>query len=291
MKVSIQSLTKTFPKGVRALDGITLEIGEGMFGLLGPNGAGKTTLMSILATLAKPTSGTARVDGWEVSDPNQRWLIKSVLGYLPQELGLYPELTAAEFLAYMATLKGFHDRRARQAEVERLIAAVGLEAVSDRKAKALSGGMRRRLGIAQALIGDPKLLIVDEPTAGLDPAERVRFRTLLANLASDRIVILSTHIVEDVAATCRDLAVLQRGRVVFRGSPTELTEYARGSVWDVLLPPGAKPEEHWRVVASISEPAGTRLRIVGPKPTLEATEATPGLEEGYLKLLVDRVGV
>lgn len=291
MKVSIQSLTKIFPKGVRALDGVTLEIGEGMFGLLGPNGAGKTTLMSILATLAKPTSGTARVDGWEVSDPNQRWLIKSVLGYLPQELGLYPELTAAEFLAYMATLKGFHDRRARRAEVDRLIAAVGLEAVSNRKARALSGGMRRRLGIAQALIGDPRLLIVDEPTAGLDPAERVRFRTLLANLASDRIVILSTHIVEDVAATCRDLAVLQRGRVVFRGSPTELTEYARGSVWDVLLPPGAKPDAHWRVVASISETAGTRLRIVGPKPTPEATEAAPGLEEGYLKLLADRVEV
>src|SRR5690606_20122031 len=172
MKVSIQSLTKTYPKGVRALDDVTLEIGEGMFGLLGPNGAGKTTLMSILATLAKPTSGTAKVDGWDVRDPKQRWLVKSVLGYLPQELGLYPELTVEEFLAYMATLKGFHHRQARRVEVNRLIAAVGLEGVSDRKTKALSGGMRRRLGIAQALIGDPRLLIVDEPTAGLDPAER-----------------------------------------------------------------------------------------------------------------------
>src|SRR5690606_26489239 len=129
MKVSIQSLTKTYPKGVRALDGITLEIGPGMFGLLGPNGAGKTTLMSILATLVRPTGGTARVDGWDVRDPNQRWLVKDVLGYLPQELGLYPELTANEFLAYMATLKGFHGRRARRVEVDRLLAAVGLEEV------------------------------------------------------------------------------------------------------------------------------------------------------------------
>lgn len=291
MKVSIQSLTKTYPKGVRALDGVTLEIGEGMFGLLGPNGAGKTTLMSILATLAKPTSGTAKVDGWDVSDPEQRWLVKSVLGYLPQELGLYPELTVEEFLAYMATLKGFHHRQARRVEVNRLIAAVGLEGVSDRKTKALSGGMRRRLGIAQALIGDPRLLIVDEPTAGLDPAERVRFRTLLANLAADRVVILSTHIVEDVAATCRDLAVLMQGRVVFRGSPAELNDYARGSVWELRLPPGTPPDPRWRVVTSVAEHDGTRLRIVGPKPTPDATEAAPGLEEGYLKLLADRVEV
>ncbi|MBX3144909.1 MAG: ABC transporter ATP-binding protein [Trueperaceae bacterium] len=294
MKVTIESLTKAYPKGVTALDGVNLDIGEGMFGLLGPNGAGKTTLMSILATLARPTSGVARVDGWDVSDPRQRWLVKGVLGYLPQELGLYPDLTAREFLAYMATLKGFHERRQRRVEVDRLLAAVGLESQAGRRTKTLSGGMRRRLGIAQALIGDPRLLIVDEPTAGLDPEERVRFRTLLAGLASGRIVILSTHIVEDVAATCRDLAVLVKGRVEFRGSPAQLTEHARGNVWEVSLPPDTAPEPAWRVVASIADADGTRLRILGPRPAnanLSVSEAAPRLEDGYLSLLSGRIQV
>lgn len=291
MKVNIEALTKAYPRGVRALDGVDLEINEGMFGLLGPNGAGKTTLMSILATLARPTSGVARVDGWDVSDPRQRWLVKGILGYLPQELGLYPELTCEEFLAYMATLKGFGDRAARRAEVQRLLAAVGLEDVARRKTKALSGGMKRRLGIAQALIGDPRLLIVDEPTAGLDPAERVRFRTLLAGLAAGKVVILSTHIVEDVAATCNDVAVLMSGKVRFRGSPSQLAKQARGSVWEVKLPPGTSPEPGWQVVASVSGPDGTRVRVLGPRPSTNAVEAVPGLEDGYLRLLAGEVGV
>jgi len=291
MKVRIDSLVKVYPKGVRALDGVDLEISEGMFGLLGPNGAGKTTLMSILATLVRPTSGTARVDGWDVSDRNQRWLVKSVLGYLPQDLGTYPELTAGEFLTYMATLKGFNSRTARRAEVKRLLEAAGLEEVAGRKTRALSGGMRRRLGIAQALIGDPKLLIVDEPTAGLDPVERVRFRTLLASLAAGRVVILSTHIVEDIAATCNDLAVLISGRVGFRGSPAELTALAASSVWEIAVPPGAQVDPHLRVVASVSGASGTRLRVLGTKPDETAVEVAPGLEDGYLKLLSDRVEV
>lgn len=287
MKVSIEALTKKYPRGVRALDGVDLDIKEGMFGLLGPNGAGKTTLITILATLAKPTSGVARVDGWDVSDPRQRWLVKSILGYLPQELGLYPELTSEEFLSYMATLKGFGERRQRRTEVERLLTAVGLEDAARRKTKALSGGMKRRLGIAQALIGDPRLLIVDEPTAGLDPAERVRFRTLLAGLAAGKVVILSTHIVEDVAATCNDVAVLVNGKVRFRGSPSQLADQARGGVWEVKLPPGASPGPGWHVVASVSGPEGTRLRVLGPKPDERAVEVTPVLEDGYLRLLAD----
>lgn len=287
MKISINALTKTYPKGVRALDGVTLEIGAGMFGLLGPNGAGKTTLMSILATLAKPTSGSVHVDGWDVSDHEQQWLIKSILGYLPQEPGLYPELTGREFLQYMATLKGFHDRGERRAEAQRLLEAVGLQEYADRRTKTLSGGMRRRLGIAQALIGDPNLLIVDEPTAGLDPAERVRFRTLLSNIAADRIVILSTHIVEDVAATSNDLAVLNQGRLLFRGSPAELTRHATGSVWEVTLPSGHAADPSWRVIASITEQGGTRLRVLGNKPTPDATELEPNLEDGYIRLLAE----
>jgi len=287
VKISINALTKTYPKGVRALDGITLEINSGMFGLLGPNGAGKTTLLSILATLVKPTSGTVHIDGWDASDHKQQWLIKNILGYLPQEPGLYPELTSSEFLHYMATLKGFHTRQKRRTEAQRLLDAVGLEEYRHRKTKTLSGGMRRRLGIAQALIGDPRLLIVDEPTAGLDPAERVRFRTLLANIATDRIVILSTHIVEDIAATSNDLAVLQKGRLLFRGSPTELTNHAKDSVWEVLMPPGQAANPTWRVAASITEPAGTRLRILGNKPTPEATALKPNLEDGYIRLLAE----
>lgn len=291
MNISIRELTKTYPKGVRALDGITLDFHAGMFGLLGPNGAGKTTLMSILATLATPTSGTVHIDGWDVSDHRQRWLIKGILGYLPQEPGLYPELTSREFLQYMATLKGFHSRQGRRAEAERLLEAVGLAEYGDRKTKALSGGMRRRLGIAQALIGDPKLLIVDEPTAGLDPAERVRFRTLLATIATDRIVILSTHIVEDIAATSNDLAVLSDGRLLFRGSPTELTQHAEGSVWEVLLPNGQVPDPRWRVTASVTEPDVTRLRVLGSKPSAEATELRPNLEDGYIRLLAEHATV
>lgn len=291
MKISIHALTKTYPKGVRALDGVTLEIGAGMFGLLGPNGAGKTTLMSILATLAKPTSGTVHVDGWDVSDHKQQWLIKNILGYLPQEPGIYPELTSSEFLQYMATLKGFHNRQERRAEAQRLLAIVGLEDHGDRRTKTLSGGMRRRLGIAQALIGDPRLLIVDEPTAGLDPAERVRFRTLLANIAADRIVILSTHIVEDIAATSNDLAVLNKGRLLFRGSPAELTSYADGSVWEVLLPNGRGADPSWRVTASVTEQGGTRLRVLGRKPTPEAAALKPNLEDGYMRLLAEHTPV
>ena len=291
MKISINALTKTYPKGVRALDGVTLEIGAGMFGLLGPNGAGKTTLMSILATLAKPTSGTVHVDGWDVSDHKQQWLIKNILGYLPQEPGIYPELTSSEFLQYMATLKGFHNRQERRAEADRLLAVVGLEDYGDRRTKTLSGGMRRRLGIAQALIGDPRLLIVDEPTAGLDPAERVRFRTLLANIAADRIVILSTHIVEDIAATSNDLAVLSKGRLLFRGSPADLTSHADGSVWEVLLPNGLSADPSWRVTASITDQGGTRLRVLGRKPTPEAAERKPNLEDGYMRLLAEHTSV
>lgn len=285
MKVSIRGLTKVFPRGARALDGIDLEIGQGMFGLLGPNGAGKTTLMSILATLMRPTSGEVRVDGWNVTNPQHRFLIKSVLGYLPQELGLYPDLNAHEFLSYMATLKGVEAPSARRREVERLLDAVGLEAAARKKVKSLSGGMKRRLGIAQALIGEPKLLIVDEPTAGLDPAERVRFRTLLADLSGERVVILSTHIVEDVVATCSRVAVLSAGTVAFDGTPSELARQADGRVWQAALHAGERAPRSWRVVARVAAADVSTVRVIGPRPTADAVPVKPSMEDGYLQLI------
>jgi ABC-2 type transport system ATP-binding protein len=232
--IAITALTKTYGTGgraVHALNGIDLRINSGMFGLLGPNGAGKTTLMRILAGIVNPTNGKVRVDSYELPSEKGKQAVKSMLGYLPQELGMYPDLTAFQFVDYMAILKGMDDPRARRERVEQVLKMVGLADAAGRKIKSFSGGMKRRVGIAQALVNDPKLLIVDEPTAGLDPEERIRFRNLLVNLAADRAVLLSTHIVEDIGQTCRDMAVLSRGRVIFRGSPAELITAAQGHVW------------------------------------------------------------
>jgi ABC-2 type transport system ATP-binding protein len=285
MKIQIQNLNKTYRGGIRALQDISLEINTGMFGLLGPNGAGKTTLLRILATLLRPSDGRVVVGGFDVTDRQQKWAVKRLLGYLPQELGLYDNLTTCEFLDYIATLKQLHDRRARAAEVERLLALAGLESVARRRIKALSGGMKRRVGIAQALIGSPHLLIVDEPTAGLDPEERVRFRTLLAGLAGERTVVLSTHIVEDVANTCHDMAVLHLGRVHFRGRPAELLRAAEGQVWELTLPPDRQPDPAWRIASSVLDDQGLRLRVVGPQPGADARPVPPTLEEAYLILM------
>ena len=222
MHVAIQDLTKVYRGNVRALQGVTLDIPNGMYGLLGPNGAGKTTLMRILAGVLRPTSGSIRVGGHDATTERGRTEVKRILGYLPQELGLYPDLSAREFLDYIAILKGLDDAGPRRRRVGELLELVGLADVAGRKLKGYSGGMKRRVGIAQALLNDPRLLIVDEPTAGLDPEERIRSRNLLADLAGDRTVLLSTHIVEDIAQTCRNLAVLRSGEVIFRGTIAEL---------------------------------------------------------------------
>jgi ABC-type multidrug transport system ATPase subunit len=225
------------------------------------------------------------VDGFDVADHRQKWAVKQRLGYLPQELSLYPNLSVREFLDYLATLKEIHDRRQRAAAVARVLALGGLEGVAGRRIKTLSGGMKRRVGIAQALLAEPRLLIVDEPTAGLDPEERVRFRMLLARLARERVVILSTHIVEDVATTCADLAVLAAGRVRFHGSPADLVGAAVGQVGEVLLPADAQPDPGWQVAGSVREEAGLRLRVVGERPTEGARPVGPTLEEAYLWLM------
>src|SRR5215831_15608576 len=211
MDITMAGLRKVYRGKVEALRGVDLEIGPGMFGLLGPNGAGKTTLMRILAGILLPTGGTVTVGGHDLRTESGRKAVKRLLGYLPQELGVYPDLSAREFLDYIAILKGLDDSKARKARVSALLQTVGLADVADRKLKTFSGGMKRRAGIAQALLNDPRLLIVDEPTAGLDPEERIRFRNLLAELGGDRTVLLSTHIVEDIAQTSRDLAVMHLG--------------------------------------------------------------------------------
>jgi len=282
MQIEVHGLAKTYRGGVHALDGVDLSIPGGIHGLLGPNGAGKTTLMRILAGILRPSAGTARVGEFDLTTEAGRVGVKRSLGYLPQELGLYPDLSGREFLDYMALLKGLEHGRKRR--VEELLDVVGLRSDANRKLKGYSGGMKRRVGIAQALLNDPQLLIVDEPTVGLDPEERIRFRTLLAELAGDRTVLLSTHIVEDVAQTSRQISVLDSGRVRFRGATRELIAAARGHVFSVHTD-GPRPEGDLTVVSMIQHDAATEYRVVGAAAPEAATELEPGLEDAYVWLM------
>lgn len=288
--ITINSLVKTYhAKGrtVNALNGIDLQIDSGMFGLLGPNGAGKTTLMRILAGIANPSSGSVIIYDNDLSTDTGKKAVKSMLGYLPQELGMYRELTAFQFVDYMAILKGLDEPKHRRGQVEMVLDLVGLSDEADRKIIGFSGGMKRRVGIAQALVNNPKLLIVDEPTSGLDPEERIRFRNLLVNLAVDRTVILSTHIVEDIGQTCSDLAVLVKGKVIFRGSPVELTQAASGHVWTLTCSGNEKPNHDLTVLSMLHLAEGTQYRLVGISATNypEAQQVQPGLEDGYVWLM------
>ena len=289
MDIHIEDLTKVYHGGVRALDQVSLTIPSGMFGLLGPNGAGKTTLMRILAGILHPSGGRVIIGGREIRSDRDRTEVKRWLGYLPQDLGMYPDLSAREFLDYIGILKGIDSGKDRKARVESLLETVGLAEVAGRKLKTYSGGMKRRIGIAQALLNDPKLLIVDEPTAGLDPEERIRFRNVLADLAGDRTVLLSTHIVEDVAQTCRRLGVLMKGRVVFQGTISEMLTQTRGHVWLVVAPPGVRPSGDFTLVSSLPQMDGsTHHRIVGqPANGLAASPVDPSLEDGYVWLMRD----
>ncbi len=288
--IKIDALSKTYGAGaktVQALNGLNLVIGQGMFGLLGPNGAGKTTLMRILAGIVNATSGSVNVGGFDVNTEAGKMDVKKMLGYLPQELGMYPELTAAQFVDYMAILKGLENPAERRERVETVLNMVGLSDNANRKIKGFSGGMKRRVGIAQALVNDPKLLIVDEPTAGLDPEERIRFRNLLVNLAANRTVLLSTHIVEDIGQTCRDLAVIARGQVIFRGSPAELTQAAAGHVWTLTSSAMEKPDHGLTIVSMLHLAEGTQYRMVGESAAdyPDAQPVQPGLEDGYVWLM------
>jgi ABC-type multidrug transport system ATPase subunit len=225
----IADLTHVYPNGTRALDGVTLDVPRGMFGLLGPNGAGKSSLMRCIATLQIPTRGSIRFDDLDVlADPDA---LRRTLGYLPQDFGVYPRVSALDMLDHLAVLKGIADRGARRITVEALLQQVNLWDVRKKALAGFSGGMRQRFGIAQALIGQPSLIIVDEPTAGLDPEERNRFLNLLAEIGENVVVILSTHIVEDVADLCPNMAIIANGRIVRTGAPADLIKALDGRVW------------------------------------------------------------
>lgn len=289
--ITITHLTKTYQSGriqVRALENIEMTIGSGMFGLVGPNGAGKTTLMRIIAGLMSPTSGSVSVFNHDMNTHQGKQAAKAVLGYLPQELGLYPNLTAAEFLDYIAILKGVTDSAFRRQQIPELLELVGLVEVGNRKLKTYSGGMKRRVGIAQALLGNPQLLIVDEPTVGLDPEERVKLRNLLSDVAQRCTVILSTHIIEDISQSCNDLAMLNKGCVMFRGAPRELIAAARGHVWLILNKDGRgtsseRPNDGLSVVSTLQLADGVQYRVIGhPSAALNAQPTEPTLEDGYI---------
>jgi ABC-type multidrug transport system ATPase subunit len=283
--ITVSQLTKTYGKKVQALRGVDLEIGAGMFGLVGPNGAGKTTLMRIMAGLLRPTSGKVTVLGYDVTTSRGKLAIKSVLGYLPQELGLYPDLTAFEFLEYVALLKGMTDKAEKEKQINETLELVGLSGDARRKMRTFSGGMKRRVGIAQALLGRPQLLIVDEPTSGLDPEERVRLRNLLAEMSARCVVILSTHIVEDVSQSCNDLAVINLGQVLFHGIPGALIAQARGKVWN-LTTSGERPDTSLTVVSTMQLQEGVQYRVVGtPSGGSNAISVEPSLEDSYIWLM------
>lgn len=227
--LKIENLSKTYPNGVIALKNVSLEISQGMFGLLGPNGAGKSTLMRTLATLQEADSGSAFLN--DINILNQPTELRKVLGYLPQEFGVYPRITAAQLLDHIAVLKGISNKKERRELVEHLLVKVNLYKERNKSVKGFSGGMKQRVGIAQALIGNPQLIIVDEPTAGLDPGERNRFHNLLADVGEKVIVILSTHIVDDVYEMCSNMAIMNNGEIVYAGTPTAVLDELRGKVW------------------------------------------------------------
>ena len=266
IELRIENLSKTYQNGVKALDNVSLTIPSGMYGLLGPNGAGKSTLMRTLATLQEPDSGTASLGGIDVL--KQKDEVRRRLGYLPQEFGVYPRTSAQDMLSYIALLKGVAKAKERRALVAWMLKRVNL--YDDRK-KALtgfSGGMRQRFGIAQALIGDPQLLIVDEPTAGLDPGERNRFYNLLAEIGEQVIVILSTHIVDDVTDLCTNTAIINNGRVLYQGRPQDAIAQLNGRMWQISIAKAelASYEQRYQVVSS---------RLVGGRPLLHVYSASP----------------
>jgi ABC-2 type transport system ATP-binding protein len=287
--LTIRDLVKVYPGPVTALQGISLDVPPGMFGLLGPNGAGKTTLMRILAGLLEPTSGQVSLDGHDVlADPEWLW---ARLGYLPQDFGFYPHLTGEQMLTYLLKLKGVEAPGGLKELCAELLDRVNLAYAARRKVRTYSGGMRQRLGIAQAIAGDPRLIIVDEPTAGLDPEERLRFYRLLAELAVDRIVLLSTHIVEDVAVLCPRFAVIRKGRLLAQTSPTEARAAIAGRIFEGRVAAEELEEirRRLRVTQAVLVEGKNRVRIFEPGGQAPAGfEPVPAtLEDAYLLLMQD----
>jgi ABC-type multidrug transport system ATPase subunit len=284
--LTIDNLTKTYPNGVQALKDVSLEIPKGMFGLLGPNGAGKSTLMRTIATLQEPDTGSIRLGDLDVLRSKEQ--VRRRLGYLPQEFGVYPRVSPLVMLNHLAVLKGIADRKQRKDVVEKLLVQTNLWDVRNKHIDSFSGGMRQRFGIAQALLGDPELVIVDEPTAGLDPAERRRFHNLLARIGEDVVVILSTHIVDDVAELCPRMAIMARGEILVHGEPQALIERLAGRLWKVVVDREQSDALRSRLpVVSTRLIAGrVELRVAGETMPAEGmTPATPTLEDVYFATL------
>jgi ABC-type multidrug transport system ATPase subunit len=283
VKIEIRNLNQIYPNGKQALTDISLNIENGMFGLLGPNGAGKSSLIRIMVTLLEPSSGSIKIDGYDLK--NNRAEIRKMLGYLPQDFRFFTKLKTWEFLDYAASLSGLNIKSRRIEKVDEWLEKVGLFDARDRLANKLSGGMKRRLGIAQALIGSPRIIVVDEPTTGLDPEERIRFRNILSELSQQEvIIILSTHIVGDISSVCRDLALLNNGYLQFHGSPEMLVEKARGHVWQVQTS-GIEYDlmkDRYAVISTIPSREGWEIQLVGDKPNPAATEIEPNLEHAYV---------
>jgi ABC-type multidrug transport system ATPase subunit len=282
MQLMIENVSKVYGGKVQALAGFSLTLGPGVLGLLGPNGAGKSTLMRILATVTKPTGGRVVWNGSDIAkEPDT---LRAVLGYLPQDFGVYPNLSAIEFLEYMAAVKGLEGTRANK-RIGELLELVNLAEAARRPLGGYSGGMRQRVGIAVALLNDPKLLIVDEPTAGLDPEERVRFRNLLSELSGERIVILSTHIVSDVEAVATEIALIAAGRLVRHGAPEKFLASLTGKVWEVVVESSELAALRQRVLVSNTahRSDGVHARVVcEEKPAAAARPQEPSLEDAYL---------
>jgi len=291
VEISIKGLTKKYDNGFYALDHIDLNIREGMFGLLGPNGAGKSTLMRILVTLIEATSGTVLVNGKDIN--KNRKEIRKILGYLPQDFSFFPKLKTWEYLDYSARLAGMKDRKSRKDRVEGLLQSFGLFEARNRMASNLSGGMKRRLGIAQALIGRPKIIIVDEPTTGLDPEERIRFRNIISSLSHDDvIIILSTHIVGDISSACSQMALLNLGKLAYQGPPDDLINQTRGNVWHV----DATQEEFdelklkYPIISTIPSGKGWEIQLVGKKPEgFDSSPVEPNLEHAYVDFMENKL--
>jgi len=284
LQLTIDKVGKQYGRKVRALRDFSLQLGPGVLGLLGPNGAGKTTLMNILATITRATEGSVT---WNGSDLQRHPdVVRAVLGYLPQDFGVYPNLNATEFLEYFAAVKGLDSAAARR-RIDELLVLVNLADVRKRPLGGFSGGMRQRVGIAQALLNDPQLLIVDEPTAGLDPEERVRFRNLLSELSGERIIILSTHIVSDVEATATDIALISSGTLVAHASPEELLGQVENKVWEWAVPSADlnAAKQKFLISSTARRSDGVHVRLLTDAPPAGAQPASPTLEDAYLYCL------
>jgi len=287
VKIEIKGLNKVYPNGNHALTDVNMTIENGMFGLLGPNGAGKSSLMRILVTLAKPSSGQILVNGLDLQ--KNRKEIRSMLGYLPQDFRFFAKLRTYEFLDYIARLAGMNSSSVRKVAVEKMLEEVGLYEARNRFANNLSGGMKRRLGIAQALIGDPQIIIVDEPTTGLDPEERIRFRNLLTRISErDVVIILSTHIVGDISSTCTDMALMNKGNLAFKGSPEELIIKAKNNVWRIMATDTEYHEiqDKYPIISSIPSEGGWEVQVVSKNINGYAGEQIdPNLEHAYVNFM------